>query len=121
MGVSLLQAVAALMGTCTRRLQRAARRMAGAGSGKASSVAPWRKVFSLPRTPKGRGGRETEEEGGGLWRKEILMGERCQPLEFSGVIYYDADGHLLAQPPRSPMRSPLPASLKLGGANAGLY
>ena len=114
MGASLLQAVAALVSTCTRRLQRAAKRM---GSGR-PAVAPWRKAFSLP-TGKGKAlGREEEEEGG-LWRKEILMGERCRPLEFSGVIYYDADGHRLAQPPRSPMRSPLPASFKLA-ANAGV-
>jgi hypothetical protein len=112
MGVSLLQAVAALMGTCTRRLRRAASRM-GAGNGKAS-LAPWRKAFSLPTTRR-------EKEDGGLWRKEILMGERCQPLEFSGVIYYDADGHRLEQPPRSPMRSPFPSTIKLGASNAGLY
>ncbi|KAF7101752.1 hypothetical protein CFC21_102995 [Triticum aestivum] len=117
MGASLLQAVAALVSTCTRRLQRAARRMgAGNGNGK-PAVAPWRKAFSLP-TGKGKAAGREEEEGG-LWRKEILMGERCQPLEFSGVIYYDADGHRLAQPPRSPMRSPLPASFKLA-ANAGV-
>ncbi|KAE8773703.1 hypothetical protein D1007_54008 [Hordeum vulgare] len=113
MGASLLQAVAALMSTCTRRLQRAARRMGG----KPGAVAPWRKAFSLPT---GKGKAAAEEEEGGLWRKEILMGERCQPLEFSGVIYYDADGHRLTQPPRSPMRSPLPASFKLA-ANAGVY
>ncbi|KAM3209607.1 hypothetical protein ACQJBY_063978 [Aegilops geniculata] len=121
MGASLLQAVAALVSTCTRRLQRAARRMGtGAGGGR-PVVAPWRKAFSLP-TGKGKAaaGRAGAEEEGGLWRKEILMGERCQPLEFSGVIYYDADGHRLAQPPRSPMRSPLPASFKLA-ANAGVY
>jgi hypothetical protein len=114
MGVSLLQAVAALMGTCTRRLQRAARRM-GTGNGKAS-MAPWRKALSLPAS-RGRG---REQDDGGLWRKEILLGERCQPLEFSGVIYYDADGHRLEQPPRSPMRSPYPTTIKLG-ANAGRY
>ena len=109
MGVSLLHAVAALMGTCTRRLQRAARSM---GAGKAS---PWRKAFSLP-TARGR----REKEDGGVWRKEILMGGRCQPLDFSGVIYYDADGQRLTQPPRSPMRSPLPSSVRRG-ANAGVY
>jgi hypothetical protein len=27
------------------------------------------------------------------------MGERCQPLYFFGVIYYDAEGHRVAQPP----------------------
>ncbi|KAL6604865.1 hypothetical protein ACP70R_001870 [Stipagrostis hirtigluma subsp. patula] len=116
MGASLLHAVAALMGTCTRRLQRAARRMGKGSSSPASrAVAPWRKASS----PSAKGRREAE---GGVWRKEILMGERCQPLDFSGVIYYDADGRRLAQPPppRSPMRSPLPASPRLA-ANARAY
>jgi hypothetical protein len=53
---------------------------------------------------------EAEEDG--VWRKEIMMGERCQPLEFSGAIYYDAEGRRLEQPPtpRSPLRSPLPVA-----------
>uniref|UniRef100_A0A803L799 Uncharacterized protein n=1 Tax=Chenopodium quinoa TaxID=63459 RepID=A0A803L799_CHEQI len=42
---------------------------------------------------------------GGLWQKEILMGEKCQPLEFSGVIYYDNYGNKISQPPRSPRAS----------------
>ncbi|KAK6921800.1 hypothetical protein RJ641_012307 [Dillenia turbinata] len=52
---------------------------------------------------------ETEAEGGaGLWQRSILMGEKCQPLEFSGVICYDCDGNLLSEPPlRSPRASPL--------------
>uniref|UniRef100_A0A0E0E281 Uncharacterized protein n=1 Tax=Oryza meridionalis TaxID=40149 RepID=A0A0E0E281_9ORYZ len=128
-GASLLHAVAALMSTCTRRLQRAARRVssaAAAGKQGASSraVVPWRKALSLPAAATAKvkaaaAARREEGDSGGLWRKEILMGERCQPLDFSGVIYYDADGRRLAHPPppRSPMRSPLPVSGKLA-ANA---
>ncbi|KAG8075839.1 hypothetical protein GUJ93_ZPchr0006g42736 [Zizania palustris] len=126
MGASLLQAVAALMSTCTRRLQRAARRV-GKGSPPSRAVVPWRKAFSLPAAARGKlagssGAGSGGEEVAGLWRKEILMGERCQPLDFSGVIYYDADGRLLAHPPppRSPMRSPLPTSGKLA-VNARSY
>ncbi|CAN6201642.1 unnamed protein product [Urochloa humidicola] len=120
MGATLLQAVAALVG----RLQRAARRMAAGagGGGKVSpphraTAAPWKKTFSL--APSSGKAAAREAEAGGVWRKEILMGERCQPLDFSGVIYYDADGRRLAHPPppRSPMRSPLPASPRLA-ANA---
>lgn len=49
---------------------------------------------------------ETEGFGeGGLWQKDILMGEKCQPLEFSGVIYYDNYGKKISQPPRSPRPS----------------
>lgn len=55
------------------------------------------------------GGDRVVDEGfgeGGLWQKEILMGVKCQPPEFSGVIYYDCDGKQVSEfPPRSP-RSP---------------
>ncbi|KAL7606261.1 hypothetical protein Lser_V15G15161 [Lactuca serriola] len=57
----------------------------------------------------GGGSDAAVEEGfgqGGLWQKEILMGVKCQPPEFSGVIYYNCDGHQVSEfPPRSP-RSP---------------
>lgn len=44
---------------------------------------------------------------GGLWQKAILMGEKCQPPEFSGVIHYDSSGKKLSEPPpRSPRASP---------------
>ncbi|EER88345.1 hypothetical protein BDA96_10G171600 [Sorghum bicolor] len=121
MGATLLHAVASLL----TRLQRAARRMAaGAGGGGKSSpraqavVAPWKKTSS----PSGTTAKEEAAEAG-VWRKEILMGERCQPLDFSGAIYYDAEGRRLAQPPppRSPMRSPLPASPRLAAAHARAY
>ncbi|KAI3807373.1 hypothetical protein L1987_23300 [Smallanthus sonchifolius] len=54
--------------------------------------------------------KNTGEDGNdGLWRREILMGEKCEPLDFSGVIYYDKDGNLLTEVPmRSPRASPLP-------------
>nr|XP_043639529.1 uncharacterized protein LOC122610623 [Erigeron canadensis] len=45
----------------------------------------------------------------GLWKREILMGDKCQPLDFSGVIYYDRDGKRTDEfPMRSPRASPLP-------------
>jgi hypothetical protein len=136
MGVSLAQAVAALMGRCARRLSRAARlvqerRLAGSFSLPSTSraVVPLtRKALSWSkRGRKTATGADSSEEwsfeasaaGDGVWRKEILMGERCQPLEFSGAIYYDAEGRRLGAPPtpRTPLRSPLPASAKLA-ANA---
>ncbi|KAL2338290.1 hypothetical protein Fmac_012736 [Flemingia macrophylla] len=59
--------------------------------------------------------KESEKDAwgnGGVWQKEILMGGKCQPLNFSGVIYYDGNGKQLSQiPPRSPRASPLPAYL----------
>ncbi|CAJ1944338.1 unnamed protein product [Sphenostylis stenocarpa] len=56
-----------------------------------------------------------ENEGwgnGGVWQKEILMGGKCEPLDFSGVIYYDGNGKQLSETPlRSPRASPLPGYL----------
>ncbi|KAG6482468.1 hypothetical protein ZIOFF_059099 [Zingiber officinale] len=33
-----------------------------------------------------------EGEDEGVWRKTILMGEKCQPLDFSGAVHYDSAG-----------------------------
>ncbi|KAF8399173.1 hypothetical protein HHK36_015038 [Tetracentron sinense] len=53
---------------------------------------------------------EEEFGDGGLWQRTILMGEKCQPLDFAGVIYYDRNGKQLSElPPRSPRASPLPS------------
>lgn len=49
---------------------------------------------------------------GGVWQRSILMGGKCDPLNFSGVIYYDDKGKRLDElPVRSPRSSPLPAYL----------
>ncbi|KAJ6359077.1 hypothetical protein OIU76_000732 [Salix suchowensis] len=49
---------------------------------------------------------------GGVWQKDILMGDKCQPLDFSGVIYYDRRGRQLNEVPvKSPRASPLPSYL----------
>ncbi|KAK6790639.1 hypothetical protein RDI58_009720 [Solanum bulbocastanum] len=47
---------------------------------------------------------------GGLWQKAILMGEKCQPPQFSGVIYYDPFGNRVNELPRSPRASPMATS-----------
>nr|AFK48378.1 unknown [Medicago truncatula] len=61
---------------------------------------------------------EREKEGwgnGGVWQKEILMGGKCEPLDFSGVIYYDINGKQTREVPiRSPRASPLPGYLTRG-------
>ena len=98
MGATLLHAVASLL----TRLQRAARRMAagaGGGGGKGSPralavVAPWKKTSSL--APSSGATKEAAEPG--VWRKEILMGERCQPLDFADAVHYDSFRRRLARP-----------------------
>ncbi|GMH01850.1 hypothetical protein Nepgr_003689 [Nepenthes gracilis] len=55
---------------------------------------------------------EAVEQGfgeGGLWQKNILMGDKCRPLEFSGVIYYDNYGNQVSELPRSPRAAYLPS------------
>ncbi|MCL7032688.1 hypothetical protein MKW94_025831 [Papaver nudicaule] len=48
-------------------------------------------------------GRENKGSGKDvLWQKSIMMGEKCQPPDFSGVIYYDSQGHQVGEMPRSP-------------------
>eukprot|EP01018_Ginkgo_biloba_P022560 Gb_06239 [translate_table: standard] len=48
--------------------------------------------------------KEEEKEGGEwIWQRNIIMGERCQPPNFSGAIIYDDKGNRLPQfPPKSP-------------------
>ncbi|KAI4962565.1 hypothetical protein ZWY2020_045601 [Hordeum vulgare] len=48
---------------------------------------------------------EEEEEDDGIWRRAILMGGRCQPLDFAGAIHYDSFGRRLARPPSAAPRS----------------
>ncbi|CAO2198652.1 unnamed protein product [Urochloa humidicola] len=48
------------------------------------------------------------EEEEALWKKTIIMGDKCRPLEFSGHIAYDSDGNPL-QPSTTPT-PPAPAA-----------
>ncbi|KAL8123918.1 hypothetical protein AgCh_011793 [Apium graveolens] len=36
---------------------------------------------------------EIRDDEDALWKRTIIMGERCKALEFSGRILYDSDGH----------------------------
>ncbi|KAK2652418.1 hypothetical protein Ddye_012274 [Dipteronia dyeriana] len=52
----------------------------------------WRKV----RDEGGEGEGEDEDfNDEAVWRRTIIIGERCRPLEFSGKILYDSEGNLL--------------------------
>ncbi|KAI3452983.1 hypothetical protein Pfo_009646 [Paulownia fortunei] len=52
-------------------------------------------------------GNNKGQEESGLWQKAILMGEKCQPPEFPGVIYYDCSGNRIPEMPKSPRAGPL--------------
>ncbi|KAF8657040.1 hypothetical protein HU200_060376 [Digitaria exilis] len=77
---------------------------------KAAAVA---KMVSWKRSPaaggwsdgdgeEGEGGAAgVEEEDEALWKKTIILGDKCRPLEFSGHIAFDSDGNPV-QPPSPP-------------------
>ncbi|CAL4962734.1 unnamed protein product [Urochloa decumbens] len=39
-----------------------------------------------------------QEQGGAVWRRAILMGRRCEPLDFPGAIHYDSFGRRVESP-----------------------
>lgn len=62
-------------------------------------------IEKMKKKKKGR----LEWGDGGVWQKTILMGDKCEPLDFSGVIYYDNKGKQVNEfPLRSPRATPVP-------------
>ena len=51
----------------------------------------WRKVQDHDEDYSG-----TDDDEDALWKRTIIMGERCKPLEFSGKILDDSYGHPVA-------------------------
>ncbi|XP_075473410.1 uncharacterized protein LOC142504427 [Primulina tabacum] len=64
-------------------------------------------IMSLVHGKKSRPDSGAGKEEIGVWQKAILMGEKCQPPEFSGAIYYDYDGNRVPEMPKSPRVGPL--------------
>ncbi|CAL4948492.1 unnamed protein product [Urochloa decumbens] len=62
----------------------------------------------------GKGGEQLLDGDGDeeacVWRRAILLGRRCQPLEFAEAIHYDCEGQRLRQP-RTPPQSSSPVLL----------
>jgi hypothetical protein len=139
LGAGFIITVSSFVALCSKRTSRAAKKIKNKVSAvnfgadhqeKRRSVTDdggARKLFSsvsnkamtfvhLRNHKKGFNGVEEEEEefgdGSGVWQREILMGDKCQPLDFSGVIYYDGNGKQLHELPlRSPRASPMPGYL----------
>ncbi|XP_048559745.1 uncharacterized protein LOC125540207 [Triticum urartu] len=90
----------------SRRKTRPVVDPAGSGSG---SVAESRRQPAgdvVPADGKGdvANADAENEEDDGIWRRAILMGGRCQPLDFAGAIHYDSFGRRLARPPSAAPR-----------------
>ncbi|TVT97189.1 hypothetical protein EJB05_57561, partial [Eragrostis curvula] len=86
----LLGRVSGLVAACTRRVSRATRRLLRHGGRKQTTKQPARVAALSARV---------EADDAALWSRRILMGERCQPLDFAGAIHYDSFGRRLARPP----------------------
>lgn len=98
---SLISKVSSAAAACARRVSRATRRLL------LRARRPRRDFSQLVPTDDHQeasdaAGDEGDGEEGGVWRRAILMGERCKPLDFPGAIHYDSFGRLLpsAPPPR---------------------
>ncbi|KAK3164895.1 hypothetical protein QOZ80_1AG0026190 [Eleusine coracana subsp. coracana] len=65
------------------------------------------------RDDDGGEGKKGDEEPC-VWRRTILLGRRCQPLEFTGAIHYDCEGQRLWQPRTPPLTMSPARSFELG-------
>ncbi|TKY73236.1 hypothetical protein E2542_SST01987 [Spatholobus suberectus] len=75
-----------------------------------------KKLAFIPKRNKKKRGEE-DWGAGGVWQKAILMGDKCEPLDFSGVIYYDSNGKQVNEMPlRSPRANPAPGIIS--GSNS---
>ena len=75
--------------------------------GKAARMVSWNR-----RSPSGSSDDEEEavaalgpEDDEAVWRKAIIMGDKCRPLQFSGHIAFDSDGNQLPPPPPAVKRA----------------
>lgn len=94
---SLLSKVSSAVAACARRVSRATRRLFRARRLCQGGSLGRQHVAAAQGGGTGTG--VGEGEGGeGLWRRAILMGKRCEPLNFAGAIHYDSLGRRIAQP-----------------------
>jgi hypothetical protein len=80
-------------GVAGNRKNMLAASLSGIG-GKAARMVSWNR-----RSPSGGSSDDDEgaavEDEDAVWRKAIIMGDKCRPIEFSGHIAFDSDGNQL--------------------------
>ncbi|XP_076905667.1 uncharacterized protein LOC143561475 [Bidens hawaiensis] len=102
----VLQSVATLLIRCSKQAIKASKKLKP--KSKISPGTPKKLISCISNKAMKLSHRKNNTEEDGVWRKGILMGDKCEPLDFSGVIYYDKDGNILSEcPMRSPRASPL--------------
>lgn len=120
--IGLFISASVLVALCARHSKQFAREYGDAAtktstdskvSPRSPLLLPKRAINNAADHPDGNNREESEARGifanpgegfgeGGLWQKKILMGEKCQPPQFSGVLFYDSDGNRISELPRSP-------------------
>ncbi|AQK88999.1 hypothetical protein Zm00014a_009746 [Zea mays] len=125
-GEELLGRVSGLVAACTVRVSRATRRLLRRHQRRRPTKHHQTTADVVAAALCARGaaidkGRASSGSAGevALWSRRILMGERCQPLDFAGAIHYDSFGRRLARPPVPP-RSASSLSCR-GDVDAGYY
>ncbi|XP_074374446.1 uncharacterized protein LOC141714849 [Apium graveolens] len=113
LSAAILTSVITLWILCTKHATKTSRKLVTNSSPKKLMTTISQKAIQFRQKKKvndGETAANNSEESGGVWQRTILMGDKCQPLDFSGVIYYDSDGNKLSEVPmRSPRASPLPS------------
>ncbi|CAM8977122.1 unnamed protein product [Rhodiola kirilowii] len=118
-----LRVLAALMASLERRASRVSGKFrAKAADSRRLLLSVSSRIMRSGYGGERKSGADSEEDEGeccAIWQKAILMGDRCQPPDFSGVIYYDENGKRVDQFPfRSPRNSPLPSYVAAAAAAA---
>ncbi|CAN6331797.1 unnamed protein product [Urochloa humidicola] len=113
----LLGRVSSLVETCTRRVSRATRRLLRHRKQQAARSPAAGAAVAAALCARGAA---IDKKGGevALWSRRILMGERCQPLDFAGAIHYDSSGRRLARPPTPRSASSLSCRSSAGSVAA---
>lgn len=111
LAIGLFVSVSLLVGLCAKHARQVQGKYASKTSDPNAAKAPLPSPKQLIATisqkammhgKRSSAGMESDSGESGVWQKAILMGERCQPPEFSGVIYYDYSGNRIPEMPKSP-------------------
>lgn len=120
LAIGLFVSVSLLVGLCAKHAKQIPRKYnsktSNPNTAKAPLPSPKQLIANIShkamsplvhgkKSAKSDGGVGGNDEESGVWQKAILMGEKCQPPEFSGVIYYDYDGNRIPEMPKSPRHS----------------
>ncbi|KAI3519327.1 hypothetical protein L1887_08357 [Cichorium endivia] len=68
-------------------------------SGLSSKALLMAKMISWRKVDEGESDINHDDDEA-VWKRGIIMGERCRPLEFSGQILYDENGKSIPESPR---------------------